>query len=82
MEWGSLSFSKWCAHRDISRSMGYKLVKSGLGPRLHYVGKKPMVSRQADFEWISRMEQRVPTKATAEPETAESPAYRRSPSAG
>ncbi len=46
-------FSK--AHR-ISRSMLYKLIKQGLGPRIMKVGRRRLISIEAAAEWRQRME--------------------------
>jgi hypothetical protein len=52
----SRNFTEWCRFRDISRTRGYRLLKEGRGPRILSVGKKRIVTPEADAEWVDRME--------------------------
>jgi hypothetical protein len=52
----SFTIENWCNTRGLSRSMFYKMQKAGKGPRLHYAGNKPLVSPEADDEWLRERE--------------------------
>jgi hypothetical protein len=52
----SYSLREWCGIRRISPSMFYKLRQQGLAPKVHYVGKKVLVSGEADAEWLAERE--------------------------
>jgi hypothetical protein len=49
---GSFTINEWCGHRRISRGEFYKLKKIKKAPRLHYAGTKPLISREADADWV------------------------------
>jgi predicted DNA-binding transcriptional regulator AlpA len=42
---------EWCEKRRISRAYFYVLKKQGKGPRELRLGKKILITRQADLEW-------------------------------
>ena len=48
----SHSLAEWCALRGVSRSMFYKLDGQGLAPKTYNVGRKRMVSPDADAAWL------------------------------
>jgi hypothetical protein len=52
----SYTLDEWCERRRISRSMFYLLKKRGQAPKIHYAGKKPIVSDEADREWLAARE--------------------------
>ena len=49
--------------------MFYKLKKLKKAPKVHYAGSKPLISPEADAEWLrareAEAEQREPAKARA-----------------
>ena len=47
---------QFCEAHHISRSMYYKQVKLGEGPRLMQVGRRRMISNEAAADWRRRME--------------------------
>jgi hypothetical protein len=53
---GSMTVAEWCEHRRVSRSMAYKLWAEGRGPITHYVGKKRLISDEADAAWVRERE--------------------------
>jgi hypothetical protein len=48
---GAYTIREFCARHAISRSMFYKLRNSGKGPRLKYVGVKPIITTEAEADW-------------------------------
>lgn len=50
------SIDEFCAAHCLSRSMFYKLMNSGRGPRLMTVGTRKLVSDEAAAEWRRQME--------------------------
>jgi hypothetical protein len=52
----SFTVESWCTTRGVSRSMFYKLKGVGKAPALHYVGNKPLISPEADEEWLRQRE--------------------------
>jgi hypothetical protein len=52
----SFTVEGWCLARGLSRSMFYKIQKAGKAPRLHYAGSKPLISPEADDEWLRERE--------------------------
>ncbi|MDH5328258.1 MAG: hypothetical protein OEZ68_22120 [Gammaproteobacteria bacterium] len=46
----------FCANNCISRAFFYKLQKEGKGPRITKVGRRTLVSDEAETEWRKRME--------------------------
>ena len=46
----------FCADNSLSRSLFYRLVKEGRGPRLAKVGRRTLISAEAAAEWRARME--------------------------
>jgi hypothetical protein len=52
----SFTIDEWCEHRRVSRPMFYKLKKLGKAPRLHNAGAKPLISPDADADWIRARE--------------------------
>ncbi len=49
---------QFCEAHHISRSMYYKQVKLGQGPRVMRVGRRRLISYEAAAEWRQRMEER------------------------
>jgi predicted DNA-binding transcriptional regulator AlpA len=50
------TMAEWAAVRRISKSMLYKLLREGRGPRTYYVGTRRFGSAEADAEWARQCE--------------------------
>jgi predicted DNA-binding transcriptional regulator AlpA len=50
------SVPAFCADNGISRSLLYRLVKEGRGPRLTKIASRTLISSEAAAEWRARME--------------------------
>jgi len=50
------SVPSFCADNGLSRSLFYRLLKDGRGPRVTKIGRRSLISGQAAAEWRSRME--------------------------
>jgi hypothetical protein len=48
--------NEFCAAHRISRSLLYRLVKEGRGPRLTKINNSTRISNEAAAEWRERME--------------------------
>jgi hypothetical protein len=48
---GAYTIREFCARHGFSRSLFYKLKRSGKAPRLKYVGVKPIITAEAEAEW-------------------------------
>ena len=48
---------QFCGAHNISRSMFYKQMKLGQGPRVMRVGRRRLISYEAAAEWRQRMEE-------------------------
>lgn len=46
----------FCGTHKISRTLFYKLLKIGRGPRLTKIGRRTFVTGEAAAEWRARME--------------------------
>jgi len=53
---GNYTVAQFCKAHHISRSMFYKLLQQGLGPRLMAVGRRRMISFEAAADWRQQME--------------------------
>jgi predicted DNA-binding transcriptional regulator AlpA len=51
-----LSVPLFLAEHGISRSLFYRLVKEGRGPRLARIGGRTLITAEAAAEWRTRME--------------------------
>jgi predicted DNA-binding transcriptional regulator AlpA len=51
-----LSVPAFLAEHGVSRSLFYRLVKDGRGPRLTKIGRRTLISAEAASEWRARME--------------------------
>ena len=47
----SLTIAEFCASEKISRSLFYKLVRQGEGPRMMHVGSHKRISAAALHDW-------------------------------
>jgi len=50
------SIAQFCCHHGISRSLFYRLLHDGLGPRVMKAGKRTLISQEAAEEWRRKME--------------------------
>ena len=50
------SVTAFCADNGLSRSLFYRLLKDGLGPRLTKISRRTLISAEAAAEWRTRME--------------------------
>jgi len=50
------SVPEFCTDNGVSRSLFYRLVKEGRGPRLTKVARRTLISSEAAAEWRSWME--------------------------
>ena len=48
--------TQFCKTHHISRSMFYKQLQLGEGPRLMHVGRRRLISNEAAAEWRQRKE--------------------------
>ncbi len=55
---GTYTVAQFCNSHHISRSMFYKLLKQGQGPRRMVVGRRRLISNEAAADWRQRMERR------------------------
>ncbi len=53
---GTYTVNQFCKSHNISRSMFYKQLKLGEGPRLMAVGRRRMISFEAAADWRQQME--------------------------
>jgi predicted DNA-binding transcriptional regulator AlpA len=51
MEKDSFSIMEFCQKHGLSRSLFYKLLDSGEGPRVMRVGSRIMISKEAAADW-------------------------------
>ena len=65
MDRSSFTVDSWCTTRRVSRSMYYKLKSVGKAPAIHYVGTKPLISPEADEEWLRQREAEAASKLEA-----------------
>ena len=49
--------NEFCAAHRVSRSLLYRLIKKGRGPRITKLGDKTLISTEAAREWRQRMEE-------------------------
>jgi predicted DNA-binding transcriptional regulator AlpA len=64
-----LSVPEFLDEHGISRSLFYRLVKEGRGPRLTKVASRTLISADAAAEWRARMERE--TEQAARSKTTE-----------
>jgi hypothetical protein len=53
-----LTIAEFCASEKISRSMFYKMLKMGAGPRVMQVGTHKRISPEARADWRRQCEAR------------------------
>lgn len=57
------SINKFCANNGFCRSYFYKLVKSGNGPRIIKLGRRVIITAEAEDDWRLAMEARTAAQA-------------------
>jgi predicted DNA-binding transcriptional regulator AlpA len=50
------SVAEFCAQHGISRSLFYRLLQDGQGPRVMKVGKRTLITNEAAEEWRRSLE--------------------------
>ena len=50
------SVPAFCADNGVSRSLFYRLVKDGRGPRLTKISRRTLISAESAADWRARME--------------------------
>ena len=58
-----LSVSAFCADNGLSRSLFYRLLKHGRGPRLTKIARRTLISAESAAEWRARMERETEQSA-------------------
>jgi hypothetical protein len=53
---GGYTIDEWCKHRRFSRSAYYRLREAGRAPKTYRNGNRPLISDEADREWLLQME--------------------------
>jgi len=61
----SYTIDQWCKNRKVSRAMFYVLDQRNQAPRTHFVGKKRLISDQADRDWLRAREDEAEEANTA-----------------
>ena len=59
-----LSVSAFCADHGVSRSLFYRLIKEGRGPRLTKIARRTLISAEAAAEWRAKMERETEQAAS------------------
>jgi predicted DNA-binding transcriptional regulator AlpA len=59
-----LSVPVFLSEHGLSRSLFYRLVKEGRGPRLTKIGRRTLISSEAAAEWRTRMERETAQAAS------------------
>ena len=62
----AFSIPQWCDRNGVGASFYFKLQKIGAGPRVMRIGRRTLISREADEEWCRELE------AASAPKLAES----------
>ena len=53
---GAFGIAKFCQRNDISRALFYKLDAQGKAPRTIKVGRRRLITPDAEREWYKNME--------------------------
>ena len=72
-----LSVPVFLAEHGLSRSLFYRLLKEGRGPRLTKIGRRILISAEAAAEWRARMERETEQAAPQSGAGREEPALGR-----
>jgi predicted DNA-binding transcriptional regulator AlpA len=65
MQQSAFTISEWCETKRISRSLFYILDRRGEAPRTFRVGKRRLISAEADAEWVRKREAKSAHEAEA-----------------
>jgi predicted DNA-binding transcriptional regulator AlpA len=60
-----MSIPVFAAEHGISRSLLYKLIKEGRGPRITKINDRTLISAEAAQAWRARMEDETPQPRTS-----------------
>jgi hypothetical protein len=63
---GAYTIPEFCNRYRISTAFFFKLQAQGKGPRMMEVGRRKLVSRQADADWCREREEAAAQTAGAE----------------
>jgi hypothetical protein len=55
--------AEFCARNNLSRPMFYKLKRRGEGPRVVYVGVKPLITDEDERAWLRGLQAAAAEKA-------------------
>lgn len=55
-ELNAYTVPEFCSRHSISRSLFYKAVRDGWGPKVIKAGRRTLISTEAATEWRARME--------------------------
>lgn len=56
MEKQSFTKAEWRKARGISTGRHYELERAGLAPKTYRIASREYISKEADAEWLKRME--------------------------
>lgn len=70
MERSAYSLAEVAARAGIARPTLYKLIAQGLGPRTFHIGRRRLVSAEAERDWQRMLEARSTERALFARETA------------
>jgi hypothetical protein len=59
-----MTIPAFAAEHSISRSLLYRLIKEGRGPRLTKIARRTLISAEAAAEWRTRIERETPQPGT------------------
>jgi hypothetical protein len=65
---GSFSILEWCQHRGICPATFYNRRRYGEMPTTLTIGRRRIITAEADKEWRLRMEQRAASASISSPE--------------
>ena len=63
MQQSAFTISEWCDRNRISRSLFYILDRRGEAPQTFRVGKRRLVSPEADLDWRRELEAKAVREA-------------------
>ena len=63
MEQFAISVAEFCAGWGISKPMYYRLRREGRGPRIVRVGRRTLITPEANAEWGREMEEQQDASA-------------------
>jgi hypothetical protein len=66
MDTAAYSVKKWCRYRGICVATFYNRLPHGEMPAIIKIGRRSIITAEADQEWRERMETAARSRATAE----------------